>query len=68
MARVALVIVVMSIAETVWALYAAETGADLLLFYVVLVAASAVFFVPGLALERAGAPSERRTETAETEG
>ena len=50
--RMLIVILVTAAAETAWALFAAETGIDLLLFYAVLVAASAVFFIPGLAERR----------------
>jgi hypothetical protein len=67
-ARMILVIVVMAVAETAWALYAAETSLDLLLFYAVLVAASAVFFVPGLAVVHSGAPAGRPAEAPETKG
>jgi hypothetical protein len=48
-----LVILVLAVAETTWALVCAYTGLPLVLFYGVLVAASAVFFVPGLA-DKAG--------------
>jgi len=48
MLRLLLTILVMAVAETAWALYCAETNADLALFYAGLVAASVVFFVPGL--------------------
>jgi hypothetical protein len=44
---VALITVIAAI-EIAWALYAAETSANLLLFYVVLIVLSAIFFVPGL--------------------
>jgi hypothetical protein len=47
-AKSIVIIVVVAVVELVWALYAAETSANLLLFYAVLVALSAVFFVPGL--------------------
>ena len=52
MDRMILVILVLAVAETAWALLCAETGANLLLFYVVLVAASAVLWIPGLAEKR----------------
>ena len=68
MTRMILVILVMTGAETAWALAAAETGVTILLFYAVLVAASAVFFVPGLAEGRGSAPGDRRMRTAETNG
>jgi len=51
MARLLWVIVVMAILETAWALFAAATGVNILLFYAVLVAASTIFWVPGLAPE-----------------
>jgi len=51
MARVLWVIILMAVAESVWALLAAETGLPLLVFYGVVVAASIVFWVPGIALE-----------------
>jgi hypothetical protein len=53
MARMILVILVVAIAETAWALFCAATGVNLLVFYAVLVVASAVFWVPGLAERRA---------------
>ncbi|HVB95077.1 MAG TPA: hypothetical protein VND41_00560 [Nitrososphaerales archaeon] len=53
MARMVLVILVVAIAETGWALFCAEAGVNLALFYAVLVAASAVFWIPGLAEPRA---------------
>jgi hypothetical protein len=55
MARLILTILVLAVAETAWALFAAETSVNLLVFYAVLVAASAVFFVPGVA-ESGGRP------------
>ena len=48
MDRMIPVILVFAIAETAWALFSAETNVNLVLFYVVLLAASVVFFVPGL--------------------
>jgi hypothetical protein len=53
--RMILVILAVAIAETAWALFCAATGVNLVVFYAALVAASAVFWVPGLA-ERRGAP------------
>jgi len=55
MARMILVILAAAIAETAWALFCAATGVNLLVFYAVLVGASAVFWVPGIA-ERRGVP------------
>jgi hypothetical protein len=52
MHRMILVIAALAVAETAWALLCAETGANLLLFYVVLVGASAVLWIPGLAEKR----------------
>lgn len=49
MLRLVITILVVTLAESAWALFCAETNADLGLFYVGLVAASVVFFVPGLA-------------------
>lgn len=66
MDRLIPVILVMVVAETAWALYCAETGFNLLAFYVVLVAASAVFWIPGLAEKRGGGPPRPQPGTAET--
>jgi hypothetical protein len=66
MSRVILVIVVMAAAETAWALYVAVASVNLLLFYAVLIAASVVFFVPGVAQARVSAPEEHPSETPET--
>jgi hypothetical protein len=52
MARMILVILAAAIAETAWALFCATTGVNLLVFYAVLVAASAVFWIPGLTEKR----------------
>ncbi len=52
--RIALVAVVMALAETAWALYAGEAGVNLAVFYAVLILASAVFFIPGVAEPRRG--------------
>lgn len=64
-ARLVTVILVMVVAETAWALYCAETSFNLLGFYVVLVVASVVFWVPGLTDKRGSAPSGAG-EAAET--
>lgn len=66
-ARMILVIIVMAAAETAWALYAAATSVDLFLVYGVLVAASVVFFVPGIQVG-AGAPRKGPAASAETNG
>jgi hypothetical protein len=55
-AKLVTVIVVMVVAETSWALYCAESGFNLLGFYLVLVVASAVFWIPGLSEKRASTP------------
>ena len=47
-----LVIAVLAVAEASWAFYAAEAGVNLYLFYAVLVVASAIFWVPGVAEKR----------------
>jgi hypothetical protein len=65
-AKLVAVILVMVVAETAWALYCAETSFNLLGFYLVLVVASVVFWVPGLTEKRGGAtpaPGARATET-----
>ena len=53
--RMILLILAVAIAETAWALFCAVTGVNLAVFYVVLVVASAVFWIPGLAEPRGGA-------------
>jgi hypothetical protein len=68
MSRMILVIVGMAAAETAWALYAAVASVNLLLFYAVLIAASVVFFVPGVAQARVSATVEHPSETPETKG
>jgi hypothetical protein len=60
-----LVILAVAIAETAWALFCAATGVNLLVFYAVLVAASAVFWVPGLT-EKRGAPRKTSNAIPET--
>ncbi|MGH9918780.1 MAG: hypothetical protein ACRD6W_07940 [Nitrososphaerales archaeon] len=47
-----LTILIMVVAETAWALFSAETGMNLFVFYAVLVALSAVFWLPDLAKKR----------------
>jgi hypothetical protein len=47
------VILIMVVAETAWALFCAETGVNLFVFYAVLVAVSAVFWLPAPAEKRA---------------
>lgn len=52
MERMIVVIVVLAVAETAWALFAAEMSVNLLLFYAVLVVVSAIFWVPDRADKR----------------
>jgi hypothetical protein len=52
MRRLLTLILLMVVAETAWGLYCAATDANLFLFYAVLVAASVVFWIPGLAEKR----------------
>jgi hypothetical protein len=52
MRRLIIIVVVMAAVEVAWALYCAVTGANLFLFYAVLVVASVVFWVPGVAEKR----------------
>ncbi len=54
MDRLIPVILVMAVAETAWALFCAETGVNLFVFYAVLVAVSAVFWLPGPAQKQTG--------------
>ena len=65
MARMILVVAALTALETAWALFCAEASVNLVLFYVVLVAASAVFFVPGIAY-KGGGPPENVERIAET--
>ena len=48
MRRMILLVMFLAVAETAWALFCAATGVNIFLFYAVLVAASALFWVPGL--------------------
>jgi hypothetical protein len=64
-ARMILVILIVAIAETAWALFCAATSVNLLVFYAVLVAASAIFWVPGIA-EKRGAPQRASSGIPET--
>ena len=59
-------ILVMVVAETAWALYCAEASFNLFGFYIVLVVASVVFWVPGLTEKRGGAPPASGAKAAET--
>lgn len=53
-ARLVAVVLVLGVLEVAWALYCSETGANIFLFYGVLIAASAVFWIPGIATKRPG--------------
>ena len=52
MDRMIPVIIALAFVETAWALFCAETGVNLLVFYAVLVAVSAVFWIPDRAEKR----------------
>ena len=52
MARLIIAILLVAIAETLWALFCAAASVNLFVFYAVLVAASAVFWIPGLTENR----------------
>lgn len=60
MDRMIPVILIMVVAETAWALFSAETGVNLFVFYAVLVAVSAVFWIPD--------PAEKRLATQKAAG
>jgi len=62
MDRMILVIVITVIAETTWALFCAETGVNLVVFYAVLVAISAVFWLPAPARKREASTGELETK------
>jgi hypothetical protein len=64
--RLVTVMLVMVVAETAWALYCAETSFNLFGFYIVLVVASVVFWVPGLTEKRGSAPPVPGAKAAET--
>jgi hypothetical protein len=65
MARMILAILVVAMAETAWSLFCAATDVNLIVFYGVLVAASAVFWIPGLA-EKRGGPRKAPSGVPET--
>jgi len=65
MDRLILVILMAAVAETAWALFCAETGVNLFVFYAVLVAVSAVFWVPDRAEKRV-APQKASSGDLET--
>ena len=65
MDRMIPVILIMVVAETAWALFCAETGVNLFVFYAVLVAVSAVFWIPGRAEKRV-APQKASSGDLET--
>jgi len=62
MDRMILVIVITVIAETAWALFCAETGVNLIIFYAVLVAISALFWLPDQARKREASIGELDTK------
>lgn len=57
MRRLLAVIIILTIAETGWALFSAETSVNLFLYFAGLVAASVVFWVPGIVQEPTSAKS-----------
>lgn len=59
--RAAIIAVVLSVGESVWAYYSGVAGVDLLVFYGVLVAASLVLFIPGL-IEAKGQEAPAKTK------
>ena len=65
MDRLILVILMAAVAETAWALFCAETGVNIFVFYAVLVAVSAVFWIPDRAEKRV-APQEASSGDLET--
>lgn len=65
MERMFVVIVMLVVAETAWALFCAETGVNLLVFYAVLVAVSGVFWIPDRS-ERRLAPQSSPSADLET--
>jgi len=68
MDRMLLVILILVVAETAWALLCAYTGINILVFYAVLVIASAVFWIPGLTETRAAAQRGPTEGAAESRG
>ena len=68
MDRMLLVILTLVVAETAWALLCAYTGINILVFYTVLVIASAVFWIPGLTETRAAAQRGPTEGAAESKG
>jgi hypothetical protein len=68
MDRMLLVVVVLAVAETAWALISAYVGINIFVFYAVLVIASAVFWVPGLTESRGATPLVRPDGTPQTDG
>jgi hypothetical protein len=68
MDRMLLAILALAVAETSWSLLCAYTGINILVFYAVLVVASAVFWIPGLTETSAAArrgPTEGAAESKE---
>jgi hypothetical protein len=68
MDRMLIVILVLAVGETSWALLCAYVGVNILIFYAVLVIASAVFWLPGLTEKRGATPQERPEGTAAPSG
>jgi hypothetical protein len=68
MDRMLITILVLAGGETAWALLCAYVEVNILIFYAVLVAASAVFWIPGLSEKRADTPQERLERTAAPSG
>jgi hypothetical protein len=62
--RMVPVILAVAIAETAWALFCAATNVNLFVFYAVLVVASGIFWVPGVAEKRA--PQKTSNSIVET--
>jgi len=63
-----LAILVLAVAETAWALVSAYVGINILVFYAVLVMASAIFWIPGLTEKRVDTTQGRPEGTAESGG
>jgi hypothetical protein len=68
MDRMLVVVLVLAVGETSWALLCAYVGVNILIFYAALVIASAVFWVPGLTEKRAAAQSESLEGTTAPSG
>ncbi len=57
MRRLLAVIILLTVVETGWALFCAETSVNLFLYFAGLVAASVVFWIPGVVQEPTPAKS-----------